>query len=76
MKPKTMDEPRTVAPGNAPLVYVVLHADTLARICLRTDFKVHETYEEALSRQIELGQTNPQRSWVISFPDPRAVAND
>lgn len=64
------------APNETGFAYVVVMKDTIGEDRLRADFKVHDHYSEAQLRQAELGRLNGQPSWIMSFPDPRAVAND
>lgn len=66
------------------LVFIVIYEDPLSRTVetydgekkrIRADFKVCETHVDAVSRQLELGKLNGKPSWLMSFPDPRRIAN-
>jgi hypothetical protein len=64
------------APQFAGQVFVVISRDVLNPDGLRADFKILETYEAAVSRQLELGKLNGRPSWIVNIPDPRLIAND
>lgn len=59
-------------------VVVMLSSDLSAGVTnrpMRADFKVWTDLEQATARQLELGKLNALPSWIMSFPDPRQVAN-
>lgn len=60
-------------------VVVMLTSDLSSGVTnrpMRADFRVHTDLVAATARQFELGKLNALPSWVMSFPDPREVAND
>src|SRR5579862_8655392 len=54
--PMNVSTSREVSFGNLPLLYVVVYEGTMQKNDIRADYKIHETYNDALSRQLELGQ--------------------
>lgn len=58
------------------LCYVVVRTDERAPNKMRADPIVWDDYGAAISRQFELGNLTKQPCWIMSFPDPRNVAND
>lgn len=56
-------------------VYVVVMHEA-PRQRLRADVHIYDVFDDAVKRQVELGTMNYFCSWIMSFPDPRLIAND